>query len=206
VRRRLTSPSAAGPFRLPVSPPVFADDVVHLRLLTPLDTDVLVSGSRDPDVVRWTFLPPRLDTAGAALMLDRWQSLIRDGRARQYVVAAAADPSVPLGLASLILQDAEDPSCVDVAYWLLPAGRGRGLMTHAVGLLLSWAFSVAHCGCAALHTKKGNAASEAVARRCGFSEVGRRTWNHDGRRIHLRRWTRGASAAPAGPSRSAPRR
>jgi len=164
-----------------------------MRLLTTLDTDLLVSGSRDPEVVRWTFMPPRLDTAGAAQMLDRWQSLIRDGRARQYVVAAASEPSTPVGLASLILQDTEDPSCVDVAYWLLPAGRGRGLMTHAVRLLLGWAFDVAGCTCAALHTKEGNTASEAVARRSGFSEVGRRTWNHDGRRIHLRRWTRAAA-------------
>lgn len=178
------------PFRLPAAPAQLGDDVVHLRLLTPDDVPLLIRGSEDEDVVRWTFLPPRLDAGRAGALVDRWQSLVRDGRARQFVIAPAAEPPAACGAVTLVLQDAEDPDCVDVAYWLLPEGRGRGLVTRAVSLLLAWAFEVAGCRRAALHTKLGNTASEAVARRCGFVEVGPRTWDHGGEKLRLRRWER----------------
>jgi RimJ/RimL family protein N-acetyltransferase len=180
----------AAPFRLPVSPPLLGDSVVSLRRAAPSDVSLLVAGSHDEDVVRWTFLPGGLDLASAAALQQRWDSMAVDGRARRYVVCAAAEPSQGFGIVTLTLQDAEDPECADVAYWLLPAGRGRGLMTHAVQLLVAWAFAEAHCSRLALHTKEGNIASEAVARRCGFHAVGSRTWTYQGQRIHLRRWER----------------
>ena len=180
------------PFRLPPAPAVLADDVVHLRLLTTDDVDLLLRGSHDAEVVRWTFVPPQLDRDAALALLSRWDAAARDGRLRQYAIAAAAQPKVAVGLVSLILQDADDPGAVDVAYWLLPVGRGRGLVTHAVQLGLGWAFAVAGCGRAVLHTMEGNVASEAVARRCGFDSAGRRTWHYGGRRFDLRRWEREA--------------
>jgi RimJ/RimL family protein N-acetyltransferase len=178
----------AAPFRLPESPPRLSDEVAALRLLAPADTDLVVSGSQDSDVTRWTFLPARLDTSGAAALLQRWAAGSSDGLMRQYAIADARDTATPVGIGSLILQDADDPRCVDVAYWLLPQGRGRGLVTHAVQLMLAWAFDLAGCHGAVLHTMEGNTASEAVAERAGFSVVGRRTWNHGGRRVDLRRW------------------
>jgi [ribosomal protein S5]-alanine N-acetyltransferase len=185
----------AAPFRLPPAPPVLDDDAVRLRLLTTADVDLLLRGSHDPDVVRWTFVPPGLDHPAATALLQRWEAGSRDGRLRQYAIAAAPAPDVPVGLVSLILQDAADPDAVDVAYWLLPEGRGRGLVTRAVLLVLPWAFA-AGCGRAVLHTMEGNLASEAVAQRCGFASAGRRTWHHGGRRFDLRRWERGPQAAP----------
>jgi [ribosomal protein S5]-alanine N-acetyltransferase len=180
------------PFRLPPSPPVLSDDVVHLRLVTLLDTDLLVSGSRNAEVVRWTFLPAGLDTARAAELLRRWQLMVGEGRMRQYAVGVGGGDDAAVGLVSLILQDADDPRCADVAYWLLPQARGRGLATHAVRLLLEWGYGSAGCTSAALHTMEGNVASEAVARRTGLDMVGRRTWNHGGRRVDLRRWVQAA--------------
>lgn len=184
----------AVPFRLPPAPLVLDDGAVHLRLLRSDDLDLLKRASRDPDVVRWTFVPPNLDDEAATTLMQRWDAVTRDGRMRQYAIAAAASPEVAVGLVSLILQDAADAEAVDVAYWLLPSGRGRGLMTHAVQLGVAWAFDVANCRRAVLHTMEGNTASEAVAQRCGFTVVGRRTWHHGGRRLDLRRWERARSA------------
>jgi RimJ/RimL family protein N-acetyltransferase len=183
----------AMPFRLPAAPPVLADDAVHLRLLTVDDVELLLRGSHDADVVRWTFVPPGLDHDGAVALLQRWEAGSRDGRLRQYAIASGAQPDTPLGVLSLILQDADDPEAVDVAYWLLPSGRGRGLVTRAVQLGLGWAFDVAGCRRAVLHTMEGNVASEAVALRCGFAAAGRRTWHYGGRRFDLRRWERPGS-------------
>jgi RimJ/RimL family protein N-acetyltransferase len=184
----------AVPFRFPAAPAVLGDDVVHLRLLTTGDVDLLLRGSHDAEVTRWTFVPPHLDHDAALALLQRWEAAARDGRLRQYAIAAAAQPEVALGLVSLILQDADDAEACDVAYWLLPAGRGRGLVTRGVELGLGWAFGVAGCARAVLHTMEGNTASEAVAQRCGFAAAGRRTWHHGGRRFDLRRWEREAPA------------
>jgi hypothetical protein len=57
-------------------------------------------------------------------------------------------------------------------YWLLPEGRGRGLATHAVRLLVNWGFDESGVHRVALYTKEGNIASERVAERCGFRYTG----------------------------------
>ena len=67
-----------------------------------------------------------------------------------------------------------------------PEGRGRGLATIAVRLLVGWAFSVLEIGRLAALTEPDNTASRAVLERCAFVREGRlrqHLTDHDGNRL-----------------------
>ena len=143
--------------------------------------------SRDPEIVRWTFMPPDLDKAGAVDLAQRWQSRAADGRLRQYVISCQQS-SPAVGLVSLVLQDPADAWLADIAYWLLPDGRQQGLVTRAVRLLLRWAFDESDVRRVALYTKEGNEPSERVALRCGFRFTETIQRERGDQVLMLRRW------------------
>ena len=89
---------------------------------------------------------------------------------------------------SLVLQDPADTWLADIAYWLLPDGRQRGLVTRAVRLLLKWAFDESDVRRVALYTKEGNEASERVALRCGFRFTETIQRERGAQVLVLRRW------------------
>ena len=70
-----------------------------------------------------------------------------------------------------------------IRYWLLPQGRGHGLATRSVGLLIEWAFATLGIGRVAALIELENEASRAVLDRCGFVREGRllqHFTDHDG--------------------------
>jgi RimJ/RimL family protein N-acetyltransferase len=162
-------------------------DGIHLQTISGQHFGLLIKASRDPEIVRWTFIPPDLDNAGAIAVLERWRSRAADGRRREYVISS--QQSMPaVGLVSLILQDPADPWVADITYWLLPEGRQRGLATRAVRLVLRWAFEESDVRRVALYTKEGNRPSEGVALRCGFSNTGTIQRERGEQVLTLRRW------------------
>jgi RimJ/RimL family protein N-acetyltransferase len=160
---------------------------VHLRKLNRRHVALLIKASHDPEIVRWTFMPPDFDMAGAVKLAERWRSRAADGRLRQYVVSSQQS-SPAVGLVSLVLQDPADPWLADIAYWLLPRGRHRGLVTRAVRVLLKWAFEQSDVRRVALYTKEGNEPSERVALRCGFRFIETIRRERSDQVLVLRRW------------------
>jgi len=57
----------------------------------------------------------------------------------------------------------------EVGCWLEPAGRGRGLITRAVRLMVDWALDVRGMYRIEWHCRPDNKASSAVARRLGLT-------------------------------------
>ncbi|MBJ7594914.1 MAG: GNAT family N-acetyltransferase [Candidatus Dormibacteraeota bacterium] len=160
---------------------------VFLRRSAPIDVGLLIEASRDAEIIHWTRTPQNLDYTAASDRLGRWQDRVTDGSLRQYVISRGAkDP--PVGLTSLILQEATDPWCADVVYWLLPRGRHLGLVTGAVTLLLRWAFDETALRRAVLYTLEGNEPSEGVAKRCGFRFDRLVDDTREGRPLRLNRW------------------
>jgi len=177
----------ASAFRLQVSPATLSATGVNLRIFGRQDARLLASASHDAEIVRWTFIPPNLDRANAAALAERWLSRTDEGRLRPYVISAPpADRA--MGLVGLALQDPADAWLADIFYWLLPEGRGRGLATHAVRLLLNWGFEESGVHRVALYTKEGNIASERVAERCGFRYTGTVERQQGDALLRLRRW------------------
>ncbi len=96
---------------------------------------------------------------------------------------AIVERNVVVGSASLT--DLEHDNAM-VHYWLLPAARGRGLASHAVWQLCTWAFAEMNIGRVAAFVEPDNQPSAAVLERCGFVLEGRlrrHMTGHDGVRV-----------------------
>ena len=163
-------------------PAELADGRAALRLVTPEDWPVEVALSALPDVVRWTRYPPGLDEAGARARIDTRMQGAAAGTGGRYVVRDPAGRVV--GTAGIAMNGQRAP---EVFYALLLAGRGRGLATAATRQLTGWALGVGHDR-VVLKTILGNTASEAVARRSGYTPVAVETATVRDADVQLRRW------------------
>ena len=79
----------------------------------------------------------------------------------------------------------------EVGCWLEPAGRGRGLVTRAVRLMVDWAIDVRRMHRIEWHCRPDNSASSAVARRLGMQLDGvlRGEFLHQGVRHDTQVWS-----------------
>ncbi|MEU1248123.1 GNAT family N-acetyltransferase [Micromonospora arida] len=99
----------------------------------------------------------------------QWPSRWRDETAASWAIADADDrPLGQVGLRGVLLTEAS----AQLSYWLLPAARGRGIATEALGALTRWSFTRAGLHRLALDHSTANAASCRVATRAGFPVEG----------------------------------
>jgi RimJ/RimL family protein N-acetyltransferase len=136
---------------------------VVLRTLELDDWIVEYDLSRVPDVPRWTMYPPDLDEERARLRADLNLQLAATGMGIRYVID---ERGTALGTAGI----GRGRHGFEVFYALKPEARGRGVVTGAVGALVSWLNANGERD-VWLSTLDGNAASENVARRAGFEPV-----------------------------------
>jgi RimJ/RimL family protein N-acetyltransferase len=155
----------------PVLP--LADEVVLLRPWREADVPgKLLPAFSDPLVQRfsWPRTTPYTEADARSYFAEQEEARAR-GEELSFALANPSDQAVVLGGASLY--DARmDQGCASVGYWLARQARGRGVATHAVRLLVHWAF--AELGLARLELTCGpdNEASQRVAERCGFVREG----------------------------------
>ena len=126
------------------------------------DAPALVAAWADPEIQRWSAVPPRRDLAAAA----RWIAGDEERRSRDLsldlVVDRGGEVVGEVGLSSMDL----DRATVEIGWWTAPAHRRRGVATAAATLLVGWATDqlgltvVARCD-------PGNPGSVAVAKRAG---------------------------------------
>ncbi len=158
---------------------------VALRRLEESDWRIELQLARVEDVPQWTMYPADLDEPGARLRAERNVRAADAQHGIRYVIEERGDA---LGTAGFGRSD----DGFELFYALRPEARGRGLVTSAVTALAAWLAAQGET-VAWLSTLDGNAASEAVAVRCGFRRF--RSGIHvDGRPLTV--WTR-TLAAPA---------
>ena len=156
--------------------------LLTLRAVTDDDWRLEQELSRSAEVVRWTSYPAAMTDAEARARVARQQERARQGATQRYVIW---EDDSRLGTCGLGLLDQPAPEAM---YALLPAARGRGIATRALQALTGW--SADHGRRAVtLVTVDGNAASEAVARRAGFSRVEVFEGKHRGATVTLHRWS-----------------
>ncbi|WP_410817890.1 GNAT family N-acetyltransferase [Micromonospora sp. 050-3] len=121
-----------------------------------------------PAIQRWHVR--RLDSGDEALAWTaQWARRWHDETAASWAVADADDRTVgQIGLRGVLLTEAS----AQLSYWLLPAARGRGIATEALGALTRWSFTRAGLHRLALEHSTVNAASCRVATRAGFPVEG----------------------------------
>lgn len=131
-----------------------------LRRLEEDDWPIELALARTEDVPRWTMYPPDLDEDGARLRASRNVRAADGGHGIRYVLE---QDGAALGTVGFGRSD----EGFELFYAMLPEGRGRGLVTAAAGALIDWLRGQGE-RVVRLSTLDGNAASEAVAERCGF--------------------------------------
>jgi RimJ/RimL family protein N-acetyltransferase len=159
--------------------PPLSERTLLLRPWAERDVAAVQAAGRDALVARYRYsLPRSLDEARAWLAATE-----RDRQLGTRLELAITEAGIPLG--SISLTDLVHGSAM-VRYWLLPAGRGRGLATTAVRLLCDWAFSTLNVGRVGALFEVDNHPSQAVAERCSFVREGvlrRHMTTRDGQRV-----------------------
>ena len=151
------APGSFGPL------PVLSDGLVLLRAPEPRDVPAFDAGIHDPDVIRWIGSPEVSAPDVPAQSAERW---------------AQGSPTLSICeldgtcVGKVWLQIPEtDRSTGFLGYWLLPAGRRRGLAKSAVRLLSMWAARELGVANLRIVTAPDNERSQRLAERSGFRRV-----------------------------------
>jgi RimJ/RimL family protein N-acetyltransferase len=144
------------------------DGPTALRPWRDADLNALVAACQDPEIARWTRVPRNYGEADArAYMMQRYGA-IHAGTLAPFAIVAASDESLLLGSISLMRLTWEHARG-EVGYWLALEARGRGHGTRAVRLICSWGFEALGLERIDLLAATGNAPSQRVADRAGFT-------------------------------------
>ncbi|MFD9410512.1 GNAT family N-acetyltransferase [Streptomyces sp. NPDC059989] len=136
-----------------------------LRPWTPYDAPVLVESCLDPEIRHWN-RPGRLSPAEAEDRIARWGARWTAEEAAIWAIAPAAGGRAVglIGLADLDLRGGSG----EFLYWLLPAGRGSGVMVPATERVTRWAFEDLGLHRLRITHSVANPASCRIATRAGF--------------------------------------
>ncbi|GHB55399.1 acetyltransferase [Streptomyces cirratus] len=136
-----------------------------LRPWRPDDADVLVVSCRDPEVRQWN-RPVGLTLDAAVEKIGRWE---QGWRAEEVAIWAVcrSEEAEPVGLIGLADMDLRGGSG-EFLYWLLPAGRGHGVMAEATVRVSRWAVEELGLHRLRITHSVANRASCGVATRAGF--------------------------------------
>jgi RimJ/RimL family protein N-acetyltransferase len=126
----------------------------------------------DPLVQRlsWARVAPYTPDDARAFVAAQERSRVH-GDEICFALVAPDDDTAIFGGASLYGIDRGERRAA-VGYWLAAHARGRGIASRAVRLLAGWCFGQLGIARLELTCAPDNAASQAVAARCGFTREG----------------------------------
>lgn len=159
--------------------PVGAGVVLRPWLLT--DAAAVTAAFQDPEIQRWHLR--RADSVDEAReWIEGWQRGWRDETGAHWAVADAESDALlgRMSLKSLVLAD----GTAEVAYWMVPSARGRGVCPRAVVAVANWALGEGGFHLLGLEHSTANRASCRVAVKAGFEEEGARR----GAALHADGW------------------
>ena len=150
--------------RLPY-PIMLTGEGITLREWRPDDLDDLIGLLDEPDVARWTPIASPFDVEAGIAYLNRAHQGRTTGQRIQ--LAITIDGEQPLGEVLLFGHD-KGLNEAELGYLVGAAHRRRGLASRALDLLSAYARQELKLARLLLRIDPGNAASCAVARRCGY--------------------------------------
>lgn len=154
-----------------VLPEPFADGELVLRPPRMSDVARITEICRDPAIGHFTTVPVPYEPDAARWWVTFAEERLASGTGAHLVVEADGVVVAAVGL---------DVNPADragrVGYWAAPEARGRGIATRATRLLCRWAFADDGLELERLEldTAATNEASNAVARKLGFTHEGTR--------------------------------
>ena len=150
--------------------PPLTDSVVTLRAWREEEAGVRAGWGSDPEIVRWTGVPPGYTLEDAKLHGAAIESMLRRGLGIHFAVVDPVSDE-PLGACDLRLLD--DPRRgAEIGYLLGAGARGHGLITRALRLVIDWAFDDVGLPRVQGLAHPDNIASVRVLERLGFRRDG----------------------------------
>jgi RimJ/RimL family protein N-acetyltransferase len=142
---------------------------VELRPWRQDDAQAVVDATLDPDIQQWNRPGREVTPQDARQRIARWREGWRAERAAIWAVARPGARAVGLiGWGDIDLRGGS----AEILYWLLPAGRGGGIMADAVVRLSQWAMDDLGLHRLRLTHSVANPASCRVATKAGFALEG----------------------------------
>ncbi|MFI9650750.1 GNAT family N-acetyltransferase [Streptomyces sp. NPDC052040] len=133
------------------------------------DAQALVDACRDPDIQQWNRPGRDVSLADARERIARWQESWTSERSAIWAVARLGERARGLiGWGDIDLRGGS----AEILYWMLPAGRGGGVMPEAVVRLSWWAMDDVGLHRLRLTHSVANPASCRVAAKAGFALEG----------------------------------
>jgi RimJ/RimL family protein N-acetyltransferase len=167
----------------PSPQPTLTDGVVALRPWRPDDAPAVFAACQDPEIPRFVPIPQPYTLDDAAWFVGHAREESLAGASAHFAITDATS-GILLGAISRHGPSEPKAHRAMVGYWLAREARGRGVVTHAVRLLVDWTFKTTDVIRLELYTDVANERSGRVALRAGFDFEGiRRAWDlgRDGR-------------------------
>ena len=155
---------------IPLPDPPLTDGEILLRPWDMRDVPAVAAACRDPEIPRWTVVPPDYSERHARDFVSGTAADIQAGRELALAVVDAADARLlgAVGLASFDWVDGK----AEIGYWVAADARRRGVASGATRLLAEWALTRLALDRLELLAHPENEASQRVAERAGFTREG----------------------------------
>ena len=131
----------AEPWMFPLPWPPLADRETQIGLRPwgagEDDPAVLAAAWADPDVARWTSVPPDHSVEAACTWIRGEEARRARGLAMDLVISQLHEPRVIHGEIGLVMVDA-DKGWAELGYWLGSESRGAGRAGAAASLFAEW--------------------------------------------------------------------
>jgi RimJ/RimL family protein N-acetyltransferase len=154
---------------IPLPDPPLTDGDIRLRPWERGDVPAVVAACQDPEIPRWTVVPPNYTKAHARDFINGTASDMASGR---ELALAIVDPTDRL-LGALGLSNFDWPDLKgEIGYWMAAESRRRGIGARATRMLAVWALTTLGLERIELLANPLNEASLRLGERAGFTREG----------------------------------
>jgi len=152
---------------VPLPDPPLSDGHLLLRPWRSTEAAALVAAWSDPDVARWTGVPPEPDFARARRWIEGDADRRAHGLSLDLVMDVDGAIAGEVGLATIDIS----ARTAEIGWWVSPAHRGQHLATRAAALVAAWAVDELCVDTVLARCVAANPGSGGVARAAGFELV-----------------------------------
>jgi RimJ/RimL family protein N-acetyltransferase len=152
---------------VPLPDPPLSDGHLTLRPWRLPEAAALVAAWADPEVARWTGVPPTPDAVAARRWIEGDADRRAHGLSLDLVMDVDGTIAGEVGLAAIDVS----ARTAEIGWWVSPAHRGQHLATRAAALVAGWTVEELCVDTVLARCVVANPGSGGVARSAGFELV-----------------------------------
>jgi RimJ/RimL family protein N-acetyltransferase len=154
---------------IPLPKPPLTDGEIRLRPWEPSDAPAVTAACQDPEIPRWTVVPPNYKERHAHEFIGGTTADLANGRELALAIVDRDDRLLgALGISNFDWHDLK----AEIGYWMAADARRRGIGARATQMLAEWALTSLGLERLELLAHPENEASQRLAERAGFTREG----------------------------------